>query len=179
MELSLKKYLTAALKWLIPFLLLEFLIGILRLAGIAETESFALISAVNVLFLLLPGMCFLAMFFVFKKKCKSFIPAEGVIANWNSGFYRYTGSVIIKIDEKEFSNYIINNDVVIDATGATFENVGFSLTVANVTLNGGTFITTTSTNVNHVIDVSARDDKIKEILEISLKNDNIISVNLD
>jgi len=103
MELSLKKYLTAALKWLIPFLLLEFLIGILRLAGIAETESFALISAVNVLFLLLPGMCFLAMFFVFKKKCKSFIPAEGVIANWNSGFYRYTGSVIIKIDEKEFS----------------------------------------------------------------------------
>lgn len=66
-------------------------------------------------------------------------------------------------DEKEFSNFIINNDVVIDATGATFENVGFSLTVANVTLNGGTFITTTSTNVNHVIDVSARDVEVSGV----------------
>ena len=43
------------------------------------------------------------MFFIYKKKCKGFTPAEGVIMNWEPGFYRYTGSVIIKVDNKEYS----------------------------------------------------------------------------
>ena len=43
------------------------------------------------------------MFFIFKNKCKSSDVAEGVVANWQTGFYRYTGSVIVKVDDKEYS----------------------------------------------------------------------------
>lgn len=57
-----------------------------------------------------------------------------------------------------FKNFIINrNSATIDATAAIFNDVGFSLTKGNITITGGTFITTNTTNVNHVIDVSARD----------------------
>ena len=43
------------------------------------------------------------MFFVYKNKCKNFTPVEGVITNWEAGFYRFTGGVIIKVDDKEYS----------------------------------------------------------------------------
>lgn len=103
MEYSLKKYLFTALKWLTPFVLLELLICILYFTGNVEETLFTIINIVDIVFLLLPGIYFLIMFFVFKKKCKSFTPVEGMIANWESGFYRYTGSVIIKVDGKEYS----------------------------------------------------------------------------
>lgn len=103
MVYSLKKYFFTALKWLTPFVLLEILICILYFTGNVEATLFAIINIVDVVFLLLPGIYFLIMFFVFKKKCKGFTPAEGKIANWEAGFYRYTGSVIIKVDGKEYS----------------------------------------------------------------------------
>ena len=40
---------------------------------------------------------------VFKKKCESVTPVDGVIANWEAGFFRYTGAVIVKVDDKEYS----------------------------------------------------------------------------
>ena len=43
------------------------------------------------------------MFFVFKKKCESATPVDGVIANWEAGSFRYTGAVIVKVDDKEYS----------------------------------------------------------------------------
>lgn len=112
MEYSLKKYLFTALKWLTPFVLLELLICILYFTGNVEVALFTIINIVDIVFLLLPGICFLIMFFVFKKKCKSFTPVEGMIANWESGFYRYTGSVIIKINDKEYSTsaYFSNDE---------------------------------------------------------------------
>ena len=41
--------------------------------------------------------------FVFKKKCESATPVDGVIANWEAGFFRYTGAVIVNVDDKEYS----------------------------------------------------------------------------
>ena len=103
MELSLKKYLSTALKWLTPFVFLELLICILYFTSITEAGLFAIINIVNIVCLLIPGAYFLIMFFVYKQKCKNFIPTEGVISNWETGFYRYTGSVIVKVDDKEYS----------------------------------------------------------------------------
>ena len=43
------------------------------------------------------------MFFVFKKKCVGVTPTECTIATWEAGFFRYSGSIVIRIDEKEYS----------------------------------------------------------------------------
>lgn len=103
MALSLKKYLSTALKQFIPFVLLEVFISLLFLTKIVGAGVFTVVNIANFVCLLLPGLYFLMMFFVFKKKCKKVVPAEGVITNWEAGFYRYTGSVIIKLNEKEYS----------------------------------------------------------------------------
>ena len=102
-KLTLSKYLTTALKWLTPFALLEILICVLHFSGIAEATLFAMINVVNFVFILFPGSYYLTMFFVFKKKCESVTPVDGVIANWEAGFFRYTGAVIVKVDDKEYS----------------------------------------------------------------------------
>lgn len=103
MELSLKKYLSTALKWLIPFVLLETLICLLSFTKTVGTGVFAVVNIADFVCLLLPGLYFLIMFFVFKNKCKKVVPADGVITNWEQGFYRYTGSVIIKANDNEYS----------------------------------------------------------------------------
>ena len=90
-----------ALKWLTPFAILEILICVLHFSGIAEATLFAMINVVNFVFILLPGSYYLTMFFVFKNKCESATPVDGVIANWEAGFFRYTGAVILKVDDKE------------------------------------------------------------------------------
>lgn len=81
-----------------------------------------------------------------------------------------------------FKNFIINQSyITIDATGATFKNVGFSFTEGNITLNGGTFTTTTSTNVNHVIDISAGDVEVTGVT-MNLKapkNKEFVAINVD
>ena len=103
MELSLKKYLSTSLKWLTPFVLLEILISILYFANVAQLGLFTVINIIDVVCLLIPGSYYLIMFFVFRSKRKNVIPVEGVISNWESGFYRYTGAVTIKIDDKTYS----------------------------------------------------------------------------
>lgn len=63
-----------------------------------------------------------------------------------------------------FENFIINkNYTTIDATNAVFYDVGFSLIKGNITLTGGTFITTTTTAVEHVIDISAGDVEVSGV----------------
>ena len=103
MKLSLKKYLTYSLKWLLPFTFLEIFIGVLRFTGVVEATLFVLVNIINLVCLLIPGVYYLAMFFVFKRKCGSFTPSEGVITNWEAGFFRYSGKVIIKTKEGEYS----------------------------------------------------------------------------
>lgn len=103
MELSSRKYLSTALKWLVPFVLLETLICLLLFTKTIETGIFAVVNTANFVCLLLPSMYFLIMFFIFKNKCKEIVPADGVITNWKQGFYRYTGGVIIKLNDNEYS----------------------------------------------------------------------------
>lgn len=102
-KLTLSKYLTTSLKWLAPFAFLEILICVLYFSGIAEATLFAMINVVNFVCLLLPGGYYLTMFIVFKKKCENATPVDGVIVNWEAGFFRYTGAVIVKVDDKEYS----------------------------------------------------------------------------
>lgn len=104
MELSLKKYLLSALNWLIPFAFLEILICFLYFTGNAGETLFACINITNFICLLPPGAYYLFMFFIYKKKCGNFTPTEGVIMNWEVGFFRGTGRVIVKVGEKEYSS---------------------------------------------------------------------------
>ncbi len=103
MELSLRKYLSTALKWLIQFVLLETLICLLSFTKTIRTGVLVVVNIADFVCLLLPGMYFLIMFFIFKNKCKKVVPADGVITNWEQGFYRHTGGVIIKVNDNEYS----------------------------------------------------------------------------
>lgn len=62
-----------------------------------------------------------------------------------------------------FDKFIIDETTDIDASAATFQNVGFNFLVGNITFTGGTFSTTTSTNIKHVIDISAGDVEVKGV----------------
>ena len=43
------------------------------------------------------------MFFVYRKKRNNYTPIEGIVTNWTKGFYRNTGSVIVKFNDEEYS----------------------------------------------------------------------------
>ena len=104
MEVSLKKYLISALKWFAAFLFIIVLcIAVCFIDTIDKELFFAIIIPISCIVLLLPAGYYTTMFFVFKKKCRNFTPVEGVITNWETGFYRYSGSVIVEIDGKEYS----------------------------------------------------------------------------
>lgn len=62
-----------------------------------------------------------------------------------------------------FDYFEINRATTINAATATFDNIGFKLTTGNITINGGTFTTTTATNVEHVIDISAGDVEVNGV----------------
>lgn len=80
-----------------------------------------------------------------------------------------------------FKNFIINqSSIIIDATGATFKNVGFKFTAGNITLIGGTFTTTTLTTVDYVIDISAGDVEVTGVT-MNLKapkNKEFVAINV-
>lgn len=55
---------------------------------------------------------------------------------------------------KSFGNFKINESITIDATEATFNNVGFDLLASNITLIGGTYYADDSVTTNAVIGVT-------------------------
>lgn len=79
--------------------------------------------------------------------------------DWQTGMQVVTGvdfNFNGNFNAMPFDMFIINdNNTDIIATGATFQDVGFNFNANNAILTGGTFSTTTSTNVKHVIDISA------------------------
>lgn len=80
-----------------------------------------------------------------------------------------------------FTNFVINkNNTIIDATAATFNNVGFSLTQGNITFTGGTFTTTTSAKVKHIIDISAGDVEVNNVtMNLNApKNREFVAINV-
>ncbi len=103
MKLSLKRYLLSAIKWLSAFLGLEILICLFYLLDTKKSSSFIIINVMNFVILLPIGIYYLSLFFFFKKKCKDLTPKEAVVANWAAGSFRYTGKIIVKQDEEEYS----------------------------------------------------------------------------
>ncbi len=102
-KLTLSKYVTTSLKWLLPLTFLELLVCLLYFTESADYTLFSMITLINFILLLPPGAYYLIMFFVFKNKCEKVSPSVGVITNWESGFFRYTGAVIMKVGDTEYS----------------------------------------------------------------------------
>lgn len=100
---------------------------------------------------------------------------SGLLTDTSGDPLEFTGS----FTQKTFTNFRINNNIVINATGATFTNVGFSLEASNITFIGGTFITTNN-KVSHVIDVSARGVEVKGVTMdlIAPNNKEFVAINV-
>jgi len=105
MELSLKKYLMSAAKLLALFLFIGILCLVVCFVDTIDTGIFlALVIPVSCIFLLFPAGYYCWIFFVFNKKSKNIAPVEGVVTNWEAGFfYRGTGGIIVNVDGKEYA----------------------------------------------------------------------------
>ena len=105
MPLSLHKYLISSLKWLASFLFILIFCFVLWFADVLSTSMLLLITvAIDGLFVFLPFAYYFAMFLIYKRKSKSYTPKEGKISNWEEGFFRYTASVIVCIDDNEYQS---------------------------------------------------------------------------
>lgn len=62
-----------------------------------------------------------------------------------------------------FDYFEINRATTINAATATFNNIGFKFTAGNITINGGTFTTTTSTSINPIININVGDVKVNGV----------------
>ena len=62
---------------------------------------------------------------------------------------------------QNFGNFKIDKQIVIDASQATFTNIGFDLKTSHITLCGGTFIANEPSNINSVIYSEASYSTIK------------------
>ena len=73
-----------------------------------------------------------------------------------NGYANTTDDLIFAgiFNAKSFGNFKINESITIDATGATFNNVGFDLLASNITLIGGTYNMDDSVATNTVINVT-------------------------
>jgi hypothetical protein len=103
MELSLKRYLISAVKWLSLFIAMQALIIICLIFDFGKRGSLIISGIITFLFLLPFGIYYLYLFLFFKKKIKGVSPEEAIITNWQAGSFRYTGKLILNIDDKEYS----------------------------------------------------------------------------
>ncbi len=103
-QISLKKYLSSFIKSFASFLMVILLcVAVIFIDGIDTGVFLVIVLPVAFLMLLLRSVYYLAMFFVFKKKCMGITPIECVVSNWETGFFRYSGSIIVNIEGKEYS----------------------------------------------------------------------------
>ncbi len=74
----------------------------------------------------------------------------------SSGFTTTTNNLTFSgnFNAKTFGNFKINESITIDATDATFHNVGFDLLASNITLIGGEFYADASVATHAVIKVT-------------------------
>ena len=104
---GLKKYLITAFFYLGMFAI-EFLLCLLLafIKGL-NIEMAMLIGSVLGLIVLLPAIYYFVWFFVFRKKCRSITPGEGIVVNWQLGFFKHTGSVSVKVNDREYSTGLV------------------------------------------------------------------------
>lgn len=104
-------------------------------------------------------------------------------------FHPETGELATTVDlnftgnfyAKDFGNFKVTKPITINAAGATFHNIGFDLTVSDITLNGGTFIFDDTSAVNTVIFDSGSNNIIQNtVMNLSApENDNFYAINLN
>jgi len=121
MALSLKKYLVSALKFSIAFTFLTLICIGVSLVDTIDTGVFVVIVIpVSVIMLLLPAGNYFALFFAYRKKCTAIIPEEGIVANWEAGYFRGSGSIIVIVNGVEFStSAYFRHDECKDLVGKT------------------------------------------------------------
>ncbi len=102
---SLQKYLGVSLKFFIPFIFL-FVLCIFLLTNSGETIKITISVTLffTILCLGLPTIYYFTLYLIFRNKCKKYTPCEGVVYNWEIGFFRYSGSVIVKVEDTEYSS---------------------------------------------------------------------------
>ncbi len=119
MKLSLSKYLETTLKWFALFAFIEVFLLFGWLTSALETGIFLFITvAINGVCTLLPAVYYLVMYLNFKNKCERYTPVEGVVSNWEAGFFQRTGSVVVKVDGNEYwSSAYFSHDEAKDLVG--------------------------------------------------------------
>ncbi len=107
----------------------------------------------------------------------NYFDTDGVLNDTSGDDLKFNGN----FNAKRFTNFEINNNISVDATNATFQNIGFKLVAGNITFTGGTFTTTTTTKVNHVIDISAGDVEVNGVtMNLNApKNKEFVAINVD
>lgn len=90
---------------------------------------------------------------------------------YNYFFHPETGELATNVDlnftgnfyAKDFGNFKVGKDIVINAENATFHNIGFDVKVSNVIINGGTYIfNNPSDNITSVISSAFSGTVIKD-----------------
>lgn len=107
----------------------------------------------------------------------NYFDTDGVLNDTSGDDLKFNGN----FNAKRFTNFEINNNISVDATNATFQNIGFKLVAGNITFTGGTFTTTTTTKVNHVIDISAGDVEVNGVtMNLNApKNKEFVAINVN
>ena len=91
---------------------------------------------------------------------------------WDTYVYNTTGYLKtndnLKFDgnfyAKDFGNFKIDKSISIDATNATFYNIGFDLIGSQVTINGGTFIFDEPTNIHVGLNITGSEGIIQNTI---------------
>lgn len=100
--LSLKKYLfTSFVRFglFLCFCLLGVCLGLLE--NLRWEMGLCIGAVLGGIFYLLPAVYYFYLCIAFKKKCENVEQKEGVITNWELGFWRYGGCVCLKEGEQE------------------------------------------------------------------------------
>ena len=108
---------------------------------------------------------------------------------WDTYVYNTTGylktndNLVFSGDfyAQSFGNIKVDKNIQINAENATFHNIGFDLSVSQITLNGGTFIFNESTAVNAVIYDLGSGNTIKNtVMNITApENNDFYAINLN
>ena len=118
-------------------------------------------------------------------------PVDGTIngQTWDTYVYNTTGylktndNLIFNGDfyAKDFGNFKIDRSINVNATNAIFHNIGFDLTVSQITINGGTFIFDEDAAVNSVIyDLGSQNTIKNTVMNITApENNDFYAINLN
>lgn len=117
-------------------------------------------------------------------------PVEGTINGqpWDTYIHNTTGYLKTSDDlnfsgdfyAKDFGNFKIDRNIKVNAVNATFHNIGFDLSVSQITLTGGTFKFNESAAVNAVIyDLGSENTIQNTIMDITAPaNEDFYAINL-